>query len=112
MPHVALRGSEQTMSSRARLAKTCELFGHLDSPLGHPHDGSAKSFASLMNLLDPTAIGDPEHFTPDDYGDKGLVIRRFRADIQQEAGQDFPTRKLEEIKHLAGPGEEAAYRAL
>ena len=111
--NVALRGSEQTMSSRARLAR--RLANCSDTLIllsATPHDGSAKSFASLMNLLDPTAIGDPEHFTPDDYRDKGLVIRRFRSDIQQEAGQDFPTRKLEEIKHLAGPGEEAAYRAL
>ena len=88
--NVALRGSEQTMSSRARLAR--RLANCSDTLIllsATPHDGSAKSFASLMNLLDPTAIGDPEHFTPDDYRDKGLVIRRFRADIQQEAGQIF-----------------------
>jgi hypothetical protein len=32
-----------------------------------PHDGSARSFASLMSLLDPTAISDPEDYTPDDF---------------------------------------------
>ena len=42
-----------------------------------PHDGSARSFASLMSLLDPTAISDPDDYTPEDFRSKGLVIRRF-----------------------------------
>jgi hypothetical protein len=46
-----------------------------------PHDGSARSFASLMSLLDPTAISDPDDYTPDDFRSKGLVIRRFKKDI-------------------------------
>lgn len=41
-----------------------------------PHDGRAKSFASLMNMLDPTAIANPEEYTKDEV--KGLCIRRFK----------------------------------
>ena len=68
--NVALRGSVQTMSGRARLAR--RLANCSDTLIllsATPHDGSARSFASLMNLLDPTAIGDPDHFTPEDYRD-------------------------------------------
>jgi superfamily II DNA/RNA helicase len=111
--NVALRASEQSMSGRARLAK--RLATRSDTLIllsATPHDGSARSFASLMNLLDPTAIGDPDHFTKEDYREKGLVVRRFRSDIQQEAGQDFPQRKLSEEKHPASQLEEEAYRAL
>ena len=111
--NVALRSSEQNMSSRARLAK--RLATRSDTLIllsATPHDGSARSFASLMNLLDPTAIGDPDNFTQEDYRDKGLVVRRFRTDIRHEAGEDFPERNLKEIKHPAGPQEEASYEAL
>lgn len=45
-----------------------------------PHDGRAKSFASLMNMLDPTAIADPENYTPEDI--RGLCIRRFKSDVK------------------------------
>ena len=65
--NVALRSSEQNMSSRARLAK--RLATRSDTLIllsATPHDGSARSFASLMNLLDPTAIGDPDNFTQED----------------------------------------------
>jgi hypothetical protein len=40
-----------------------------------PHDGKARSFASLMNMLDPTAIANPDDYGPEDI--KGLYIRRF-----------------------------------
>ncbi len=47
-----------------------------------PHDGKARSFASLMNMLDPTAIANPEDYGPEDI--KGLYIRRFKKDIQDQ----------------------------
>lgn len=31
-----------------------------------PHDGKAKSFASLMNMLDPTAIANEDAYTKED----------------------------------------------
>lgn len=46
-----------------------------------PHDGRAKSFASLMNMLDPTAIADPENYTPEDI--RGLCIQAsFKSDVK------------------------------
>lgn len=50
---------------------------------------SARSFASLMSLLDPTAISDPEDYTPDDFKSKGLVVRRFKKDIKEQVSADF-----------------------
>ena len=74
--NVAARANEQGKSRRARLAE--KLAGRSDTLIllsATPHDGSARSFASLMALLDPTAISDPDDYTPGDYRDKGLVIR-------------------------------------
>jgi hypothetical protein len=76
-----------------------------------PHDGSARSFASLMSLLDPTAISDPEDYTPDDFRNKGLVIRRFKKDIKDQVSADFQERDTC-LRQNASPQEEAAYRAL
>jgi len=110
---VSNKSSSTTTSLLTRLARL--LATRSDTLImlsATPHDGSARSFASLMNLLDPTAIGDPDNFDQDDYRDKGLVVRRFRKDIQQEAGADFPERALFEHRIQASPAEEAAYRAL
>ncbi len=71
--NVAARAAEQGKSRRARLAE--KLAGRSDTLIllsATPHDGSARSFASLMALLDPTAISDPDDYTPKDYRDKGL----------------------------------------
>jgi hypothetical protein len=77
-----------------------------------PHDGSARSFASLMSLLDPTAIADPDDYTPGDFQDKGLVIRRFKKDIRDQVTEDFKERITEQLRHSASPDEENAYEAL
>ena len=53
-----------------------------------PHDGRSESFASLMNMLDPTAIADIRNYTKDDI--KGLCIRRFKKDIKNEAHGGLP----------------------
>ncbi len=50
-----------------------------------PHDGHAESFASLMNMLDPTVIADEKNYTKNDLDGKNLLIRRFKKDIRDQA---------------------------
>jgi SNF2 family DNA or RNA helicase len=111
--NVAARASETGLSRRARLARL--LATRSDTMIllsATPHDGSAKSFASLMSLLDPTAISDPEDYTPDDFKNKGLVVRRFKKDIKDQVSADFQERQTTCLKQNASPQEEVAYRAL
>ena len=111
--NVAARANEQGKSRRARLAE--KLAGRSDTLIllsATPHDGSARSFASLMALLDPTAISDHDDYTPGDYRDKGLVIRRFKKDIRHQVTGDFKERRTIRLTPQASPAEEAAYRAL
>ena len=111
--NVAARGNEDGLSRRARLARV--LSGRSDTMIllsATPHDGSARSFASLMCLLDPTAISDPDDYTPQDFRDKGLVIRRFKKDIRDQVSATFQERITEQLKQAASPEEEAAFQAL
>ena len=77
-----------------------------------PHDGRARSFASLMNMLDATAIADPDNYTSEDFRDKGLVIRRFKKDIRHEVRDAFREREIVRRRFPASAAEEAAYEAL
>ncbi len=111
--NVAARAGESGVSRRARLARL--LATRSDTLMllsATPHDGSARSFASLMSLLDPTAISDPDDYTPDDFKDKGLVIRRFKKDIRDQVGTEFQERITTCLRQNASAPEEAAYRAL
>ncbi len=111
--NVAARSGESGLSRRARLARM--LSSRSDTLMllsATPHDGSARSFASLMSLLDPTAISDPDDYTPDDYQDKGLVIRRFKKDIRDQVAEEFQERITEQLRQAASPEEDAAYEAL
>jgi superfamily II DNA/RNA helicase len=65
-----------------------------------------------MSLLDPTAISDPDDYTPGDYKEKGLVIRRFKKDIRDQVREDFQERLTEQLRTNAIPEEEVAYEAL
>ena len=113
--NVAKRGNSN--SQRARLADL--LSSRSDTLImlsATPHDGSARSFASLMNMLDPTAIPDPDNYTEQDirdHGDdiKGLFIRRFKKDIQDQARDGFKERHIGEVPCTATPKEEAALDA-
>ena len=110
---MAVRAAEQGKSRRARLAE--RLAGRSDTLIllsATPHDGSARSFASLMALLDPTAISDPDDYTPSDYRHKGLVIRRFKKDIRHQVTGDFKERRTIKLTPQASEQEEAAYWAL
>ena len=100
-------------SQRARLAKLLSTRSDTLIMLSAtPHDGRAKSFASLMNMLDPTAISDPESYTKDDFSSKGLVVRRFKKDIQNQVNSEFKKRHVYSMRHDASAEEEAAYAAL
>lgn len=108
--NVADRG---TSSQRAALAQL--LANRSDTLImlsATPHDGKAKSFASLMNMLDPTAISDTENYIKDDFAGKGLVVRRFKKDIRDQVKTEFKERTVHSPKHKATAQEEAAYNAL
>ncbi|MFW5874738.1 MAG: helicase-related protein [bacterium] len=107
--NVAQRGHGRTQ--RARLAKL--LSKQSDTLImlsATPHDGRPRSFASLMNMLDPTAIADPDHYGPEDI--QGLFIRRFKKDIQHQVEKSFQERKIGKAYARATEAEENAYDQL
>lgn len=75
-----------------------------------PHDGKKESFASIMNMLNPTAIKDPQNYGPKDI--EGLFIRRFKKDIKDQVKGAFPQRVTKTLYTHAESAEEAAYEAL
>lgn len=102
-----------TRSQRSRLARL--LAGRSDTLImlsATPHDGRAESFASLMNMLDPTAIADPSDYTHEDFRDKGLVVRRFKKDVQDQLADRLPERQIEICRVKASAVEEKAYSQL
>jgi len=105
--NVARRGKGS--SQRAKLAKL--LSGRSDTLImlsATPHDGKARSFASLMNMLDPTAIANPDDYGPEDI--KGLFIRRFKKDIQDQVKTAFKKREISKAYCPATDAEEAAFK--
>lgn len=72
-----------------------------------PHDGKGQSVASLMNMLDPTAIADEQNYGPEDT--KGYIIRRFKKDVQDQVSATFKERKVTTEKCPASAREEYAY---
>lgn len=104
--NVAERGKHQ--AQRSRVAKL--LADRSDTMImlsATPHDGRAKSFASLMNMLDPTAIANPEDYTPEDI--RGLCIRRFKKDVQDQVSGSFLERIVTLERCRASAREEAAF---
>lgn len=103
---VAERGNRD--SQRSRLANI--LKDRSDTMImlsATPHDGRAKSFASLMNMLDPTAIANPEKYTKDEI--KGLFIRRFKKDVKDQMGGKYLERTVNLVSCEASPREEAVF---
>jgi len=74
-----------------------------------PHDGKPESFASLMNMLDPTAIANSSDYSNEDFRDKGLVIRRFKKDVREQLKGNFPEREIKVAKTSASRAEEVAF---
>ena len=108
--NVADRGTGSLRSRLARLlARRSDTLIMLSAT---PHDGRARSFASLVNMLDATAITDPEDYTAEDFRHKGLVIRRFKKDIRHQVRDAFRDREVFRHSFPASALEEAAYDAL
>ncbi len=104
--NVAERGGRE--AQRARLAKL--LADRSDAMImlsATPHDGRAKSFASLMNMLDPTAIADPTNYTKDEI--RGLCVRRFKKDVKYQTSGAFLERRVELERSRASVEEERAF---
>jgi superfamily II DNA or RNA helicase len=100
-------------SLRSRLAKL--LSRKADALLlltATPHDGSHESFASLIEMLDPTRVPDPAELHRADIED--LVVRRFRSSPEVVAAIDasVPKRKLLRREFPLSASEEAAYEAI
>lgn len=107
--NVAERG--ESASQRAKLAKL--LSSRSDTLVllsATPHDGRARSFASLMNMLDPTAIANPEKYGPEDI--RGLFIRRFKKDVLDQVKASFREREITKLTASASPEEETAFNML
>lgn len=108
--NVAERGS---MSQRAQLARL--LSQRSDALImlsATPHDGRPESFASLIDMLDPTVLPDRKNYEAKDFMGKGLVVRRFKNDIRGEASKEFPERSIETIRVEANAEENAVYKKL
>ena len=111
--NVAVRKGDAGSSLRARLAKN--LATKSDTLIllsATPHDGSANSFASLIWLLDPTAISDPDDYTRADLDRKDLFVRRFKKDIKGQAEGQFPESVTRRLSARATSQEEAAFQAV
>ncbi|MGB3494954.1 MAG: DEAD/DEAH box helicase [Elainellaceae cyanobacterium] len=109
--NVARRGKGQSFSQRAKLAE--RLAARSDALIllsATPHDGRPESFASLMNMLDPTAIANESNYTKDDIRD--LYIRRFKKDVLDDLKQNVPERHVEAIEAQASDAEERVFSAL
>lgn len=106
--NVAVRG---TKSARAKLA---ELLAHRSDTLilasATPHDGRAESFASLMNMLNPTAIASPKNYGPGDI--EGLFVRRFKKDVQEQIESAVQERVTTRHSRPGSSAEERAYELL
>ncbi len=103
--NVAKRGKH---SQREKLAKL--LANKSDTLImlsATPHDGKSESFASLMNMLDPTAIANEQDYGPEDID--GLCIRRFKKDVQDQIVGSFKERKISIEECKASAREENAF---
>ncbi|MGK7875374.1 MAG: helicase-related protein [Xenococcaceae cyanobacterium] len=109
--NVARRGKGRSASLRSKLAE--RLATRSDTLImlsATPHDGRPESFASLMKMLDPTAIASESDYTKDDIRD--LYVRRFKKDVKEQLAQNFPERQVLPLETPATPLEEAVFEIL
>ena len=103
------KGAQKSQRSRLaeRLATRSETLILLSAT---PHDGKPESFASLMNMLDPTAIADPSKYTKDDI--KDLYVRRFRKDVIADLRSSVQERDAADVECQASEREERVFALL
>jgi len=104
--NVANRGSQRGELARL-LASQCDA---LVLTSATPHNGRPESFASLMRMLDPTSVADPKSFAKEDVAH--LFVRRFKKDVEAEAGSQLKERDVATWAAPATAEEEAALAAL
>ncbi len=107
--NAAKRGDSPSQRHRLvdQLSRSCDSMIMLSAT---PHDGSPESFASLMNMLDGTAIANPSDYGREDI--EGLFIRRHKSDIKREVDDAFLDRDIEVCEARPSPEEEKAYDTL
>jgi YD repeat-containing protein len=108
--NVADRGSGSLRSRLARLLS--DRSDTLIMLSATPHDGRARSFASLVNMLDPTAIANPDEYKKEELEGKNLFVRRFKRDIKHQVQGAFPEREIKLVRATATAPEEDAYDRL
>jgi superfamily II DNA/RNA helicase len=109
--NVAERARGTQKSQRARLAERLSTRSETLILLSAtPHDGKPESFASLMNMLDPTAIADPSKYTKDDI--KDLYVRRFRKDVIDDLRSSIKERDTADVECPASEREERVFALL
>ena len=111
-PPPLIKGSQMTMQTpQQTYLGLVQIAVPLIMLSATPHDGKARSFASLVNMLDATAITNPDDYTREDFR-PGLVIRRFKKDVQEQVRDAFKDRQVFPQRFSASAAEEAAYDAL
>jgi len=109
--NVAERARGAQKSQRARLAERLATRSETLILLSAtPHDGKPESFASLMNMLDPTAIADPSRYSKDDI--KDLYVRRFRKDVIADLRSSVKERDTADVECPASEREERVFALL
>jgi len=109
--NVAERAQGAQKSQRARLAERLATRSETLILLSAtPHDGKPESFASLMNMLDPTAIADPSKYTKEYI--KDLYVRRFRKDVIADLRNSVKERDTADVECMASEREERVFGLL
>lgn len=106
-------GSEHGNRATSQRAHLARLLARTTDALiltsATPHDGRKESFASIMQLLEPTAIADRTSYTKEDISD--YYVRRFKKDIAHEVGDAFQER-IPDPQHIEASAAENAVFAL
>jgi SNF2 family DNA or RNA helicase len=89
--HMAERGSGRKLLAELGqvVAERCEA---LLLATATPHDGKGESFASLIRLLDPYAVVDPDRLDPAIV--RPLIVRRLKPQVVKADGSRFLRRQI------------------